>query len=92
MISVESSSKGCSETLFSTHLTQKRPKPKKKDLKVTTKKCSTLMCILHIHVLLSFIYLRHNIVVFTNKSLQKKWFKIYVFTEQTFPRTKLKNL
>lgn len=37
MISVESSSKGCSETLFSTHLTQKRPKPKKKVLKVTIK-------------------------------------------------------
>lgn len=37
MVSVESSSKGCSETLFSTHLTQKRPKPKKKVLKVTIK-------------------------------------------------------
>lgn len=31
-------------------------------------------------------------MVFTNKSLQKKWFNIYVVTEQTFPRTKLKNL
>lgn len=37
MISVESSSKGCSETLFSTNLTQERSKPKKKVLKVTIK-------------------------------------------------------
>lgn len=57
MISVESSSKGCSETLFSTHLTQKRPKPKKKDLKVTIKTAVPL-CVFYIftYFFLSDIY------------------------------------
>lgn len=66
MISVESSSKGCSETLFSTHLTQKRPKPKKKVLKVTIK-AAVPYCVFYIFM----YFLRHNIMVFTNKSLQK---------------------
>lgn len=66
MISVESSSKGCSETLFSTHLTQKRPKPKKKDLKVTIK-TAVPYCVFYIFM----YFLCHNIMVFTNKSLQK---------------------
>lgn len=64
-------------------LNAEKTKTKEKGLKSYSKNCSTLNVFLHIHVhvLLSFKYLRHNIMDFTNKSLQKKNDLIYMFLQ-----------